>query len=379
MGCSYQQKCGGCIYRDMEEKTYQDFKAGKIKILLAQELNLTEKQWAEPIFIKDGYRRRASFTFLFKKGQLLLGFNENKSDNIVNCTYCPMLTEKINKNINGLHNFLENFCKIKTIKKLKGKKFCESSIISGDILILEALNGLDCVLEIKEDIELSHRMEIFDYVNNNNDIIRFSYRKNSFSEAETIIEKIKPIIKIGGIDVYVAAGTFLQASMPGEQALVNLVLKYLEGTNGKIADLFCGIGTFSYPLAKIKENKIVAADVNESLLLGFKTSVNKQMLHNIEIVERNLFKYPFEAEDLKTFDAIVFDPPRAGAKAIVNEIAKIDDKSNLKKIVAVSCNPHSFINDAKVLIESGYKLKSVTMVDQFVYSNHSELVALFTN
>ena len=103
------------------------------------------------------------------------------------------------------------------------------------------------------------------------------------------------------------------------------------------------------------------------------------MLHNIEIVERNLFKYPFEAEDLKTFDAIVFDPPRAGAKAIVNEIAKIDDKSNLKKIVAVSCNPHSFINDAKVLIESGYKLKSVTMVDQFVYSNHSELVALFTN
>ena len=81
----------------------------KIKKLLAQELNLTDEQWEEPIFIKDGYRRRASFTFLFKKGQLLLGFNENKSDNIVNCTYCPMLTEKINKNINGLHNFLENF------------------------------------------------------------------------------------------------------------------------------------------------------------------------------------------------------------------------------------------------------------------------------
>lgn len=379
MGCIYQEKCGGCLYRDMEEKTYREFKANKIKNLLTQELNLTNEQWEEPVFIQDGFRRRAAFTFTFNKGQLVLGFNENKSNNIVHCTYCPMLTEKINKNLKTLHQFLENFCKIKTVKKIKGKKFSESSITKGDILILEALNGLDCVLEIEEDIELSHRMEIFDYVNNNDDIIRFSYRKNSFSEAETIAEKLKPIIKIGGIDVYVAAGTFLQASLQGEKALVDLVLKYLEGTLGKIADLFCGIGTFSYPLAKIKQNKIVAADVNESLLQGFKTSINKQMLHNIEIVERNLFKYPFEAEELKTFDAIVFDPPRAGAKAIVNEIAKIDDKSNLKKIVAVSCNPHSFINDAKVLIASGYKLKSVTMVDQFVYSNHSELVALFTN
>ena len=379
MGCIYQQKCGGCLYRDMEEESYRNFKSGKIKKLLEQELGITDNQWEDPVFIADGFRRRASFTFSYKKGKLLFGFNENKSNNIADCTYCPMLTEKINNSLSSLREFLERFCKIKTQKKIKGKKFSESSITEGDILILEALNGLDCVLEIQEELELDHRMEIFDYLNGSDDIIRFSYRKNSFSQAETIAEKTKPTIKIGGTDVYVAAGTFLQASLQGEETLVGLVLKYLEGTCGKIADLFCGIGTFSYPLAKIKNNKIVAADINESLLQGFRTSVNKQMMHNIEIVEKNLFKSPFTANELQSFDAIVFDPPRAGAKALVEEIALIEDKSVLKKIVAVSCNPHSFIADAKILIESGYTLKKVTMVDQFVYSNHSELVALFTN
>ena len=77
MGCIYQQKCGGCLYRDMEEENYRNFKSGKIKKLLEQELGLTDTQWEEPVFIADGFRRRASFTFLFKKGKLLFGFNEN--------------------------------------------------------------------------------------------------------------------------------------------------------------------------------------------------------------------------------------------------------------------------------------------------------------
>ena len=153
---------------------------------------------------------------------------------------------------------------------------------------------------------------------------------------------------------------------------------YLGDTRGKIADLFCGIGTFSYPLAVMPENKIVAADESESLLKGFQHSVNRQMLHNIEIVQRNLFKYPFSGQELKGFTAVVFDPPRAGAAAQVKELASLEESDKPKKIIAISCNPHSFVNDANVLIEGGYCLREVTMVDQFVYSNHSELAALFT-
>ena len=93
-------------------------------------------------------------------------------------------------------------------------------------------------------------------------------------------------------------------------------------------------------------------------------------------MNKNLFKYPFDENELKDFDAILFDPPRAGAKAVCEKIALSNHKPDI--LVAVSCNPNTFVNDANTLISGGYKLKEVSMVDQFIYSNHSELVAFFT-
>lgn len=378
MECKFFEKCGGCCFRNLDEKKYQELKINKLKNILNAGIISSDYVLEDSIFIGDSTRRRASFTFEYKKSKLLFGFNENKSNNIVDCDYCPLLTEKINKNLADIRDFLSKLCQIKVLKKGKGKKFSESKIDKGDLSVLEAQNGIDIVLETASELTLEHRMEIFDFINSSDDVIRFSVRKNAFSEAEPIMEKIKPIIRIGGYDVYVAAGTFLQASTQSEEVLVKVVKKYLGNLTGRIADLFCGIGTFSYPLARSGENKIVAVDVNKSLLDGFRMSVNKQMLHNVEIMERNLFKYPLEAEELSNFDAIIFDPPRAGAEAIVKELAKADKNRKLKKIIAVSCNPHSFVNDANILLEAGYTLESVTMIDQFVYSNHMELVALFT-
>ena len=243
---------------------------------------------------------------------------------------------------------------------------------------MEADNGLDVVLEADCALALDYRMAIFDYVNNEPDIIRFSFRRKAEEQAEQVVEKLKPVIKIAGFDIYIAAGTFLQASKGGQDALTSLVLKYIGGAKGKIADLFCGIGTFSYPLAANKENKITASDLSEPLLQGFKASLNAHMLNNVEIEKRNLFKYPFTASELKGFQAVVFDPPRAGAAAQAAELAKTEQADKPAIVVAVSCNPHSFVNDANVLIAGGYELKEVTMVDQFVYSNHTELAALFT-
>lgn len=113
---------------------------------------------------------------------------------------------------------------------------------------------------------------------------------------EPLIEKAKPQIAVGGSCVYIPAGTFLQASSAGERALTGLVLQYLGGTRGKIADLFCGVGTFSYPLAALKGNKILAVDSSRELLEGFRNSINRNMLANIEIWERNLFKYLWQAK-----------------------------------------------------------------------------------
>ena len=102
------------------------------------------------------------------------------------------------------------------------------------------------------------------------------------------------------------------------------------------------------------------------------------MIPNIEILQKNLFKYPLDADELKSFDVVIFDPPRAGATAQVRQLAQMSQQNKPQKIIAISCNPHTFINDANVLLAGGYELQKLTMVDQFVYTKHCELVALFT-
>lgn len=378
MGCAYQESCGGCVMRHLELDEYQKAKEQKVLQILKSGLCVSDFTWEKPIFLPDGTRRRASFAFAFKKNMLLLGFNALKSKEITDCHQCMMLVPEINAILQPLRGFLQNFCRIKITEKGKGRKITQRSLTAGDVQVLKADNGLDVVLEGDQELSLDHRMEIFDFVNSHAEIIRFSYRNTKLEQAEPIIEKTKPIIEIGGYDVYVAPGMFLQASKAGEKTLVDTVLRYLGETKGFIADLFCGIGTFTYPLAA-RGNKVAAYDVNEDLLNGFRTSVHKQMLHQVEIFKQNLFKYPLEADQLKNFDVVVFDPPRAGAAAQVRQIAQINPEENrIKKIIAVSCNPHSFVNDANVLISAGYKLEKVVLVDQFVYSNHSELAALFT-
>ena len=107
------------------------------------------------------------------------------------------------------------------------------------------------------------------------------------------------------------------------------------------------------------------------------SSINTNQIPNIEIVSRNLFKYPMDVNELKGANAVVFDPPRAGAAAQVQMLSAIPPVERPQKIIAVSCHPATFVNDAEVLLRGGYRLQDITLVDQFIYSNHSELVALF--
>ena len=262
-------------------------------------------------------------------------------------------------------------CKIK-----KGKKIILQNITKGDVFVCAADNGIDIVLEFDAPLELNHRMIIFEQSQSDNRIVRISHRRTPSADAEAIIEKSRPYIKAGQYDVLIPAGTFLQPSTEGQKVLGDLVLKYLHDVKGNIADLFCGVGTFSYLLASLPNVKVKAIDSSAALLKGFKDSVNRSQIANIEIACKNLFKYPLSASELKEFSAVIFDPPRAGAKAVCTELAAAEQKPEI--VVAVSCNPATFVNDANTLILGGYDLQEVTMVDQFVYSNHSELVACFT-
>ena len=372
--CPYQEKCGGCSFRQLSFADYQKNKAAQVAKILAPLGNL---KWGAPVFIPDGQRRRASLAFCYKKGIITFGFNRRQSDELVDIAECKLLTPRLNENLGHLREMLTEICRVPIlIPQKKGKKPIQKYISQGDVWVCDADNGVDVVLEFDENLELEQRMLIFEKTQALPDIIRVSHRRKNNSLSEPIVEKSKPYIRIGKNDVFIPAGTFLQATKASEQAMISLVLSYLKGTTGKIADLFCGVGTFSYPLSEYKENQILSIDSSSDLLAGFKQSINKNMISNITILERNLFKYPLDGDELSGFEALVFDPPRAGAEAQVRSI--VNSPSKPTKIVAVSCNPHSFVKDAQILCAGGYSLEEVTLIDQFTYSNHSELVALFT-
>ena len=371
--CPHQSNCGGCPLRHLSSKDYRDFKIAKfehiLKALIQPSTNVDK-----PIFVADGNRRRAEFTFSYRKGNLNFGFNAPQSHNIINLDQCISLTPNINKIIPQLKTFLTNFCAIKITKKIKNK-IQTSTVSQGDIWVIDAANGLDILLEIDEPINLEQRMLICDFINAD-DVIRFSVQVKN-GKPETIVEKTRPYINIENHNVFIPAGTFLQASYAGEKALTDTVKHYLGDSIGNIADLFCGVGTFSYSLSDNLKNKITAIDSAPDLLESFRQTVNHLTIPNIKITQKNLFKYPLDAVELKDFDIIIFDPPRAGASAQVTQIASMNPADKPQKIIAISCNPHTFINDANTLIRGGFTLQNITMVDQFVYADHFELVALF--
>ena len=144
------------------------------------------------------------------------------------------------------------------------------------------------------------------------------------------------------------------------------------GAAKRVADLFCGIGTFALRLAEVA--RVSAADLEASAIQALtRAAQTTSGLKPVEAAARDLFRRPFMAAELKAFDAVVFDPPRQGAEAQARELAK----SKVPTIVAVSCDAASFARDARILVEGGYQLGTVTPVDQFRYSAHVELVAKF--
>jgi 23S rRNA (uracil1939-C5)-methyltransferase len=166
-------------------------------------------------------------------------------------------------------------------------------------------------------------------------------------------------------------GAFLQATAAGEATLARLVLEHV-GNAKRVADLFCGIGPFALRIAE--RARVSAADSEASAIKALeRAAANTSGLKPVEAQARDLFRRPFMAAELKGFDAVVFDPPRQGAEAQVRELVK----SAVPVVIAVSCDATTFARDARILVDGGYKLVSVTPVDQFRYSFHVEMVGKF--
>jgi 23S rRNA (uracil1939-C5)-methyltransferase len=345
--CPYYTKCGGCRLQHINNETYLGFKLDTLSVTLRQ--RGIDIPLNEIVSLPLGIRRRAEFSSVCSGKSHWFGFNGLKSKEVVSIKQCGLLVPEINQAISDIRTLTANF--------------------NGDVFVTLADNGLDILLTGKNYPDFAFLDGMSDFCAKTN-TVRISWRADNDMQPETMIQIAQPIIQIADINLKLPAGCFLQPSREGQQILTDKVLSYLSEET-KIADLFAGLGTFALPLSK-KEGgaKVSAFDIFSPAM----SSLDSVKSKGIKTFARDLFALPLDVNELDDFQAVVLDPPRSGAEKQSFNLAQ----SNVKKIVYVSCNPATFARDAKILTEQGgYKLQEITPVDQFTYSPHLELVALF--
>ena len=187
---------------------------------------------------------------------------------------------------------------------------------------------------------------------------------------ETIAMARAPAFQFGGVDVELPHRPFVQAVEASEGEMVRLALAATAKAK-RVADLFCGLGTFTFPLAR--RARVLAVDASKTSIAALEAAARRaQGLKPIETKVRDLFRMPLAAKELEGFDAVVFDPARSGAQAQSEELAR----SKVGSVVAVSCNPGTLARDVRILVDGGYSLESVTPIDQFLFAAHVEAVAV---
>jgi 23S rRNA (uracil1939-C5)-methyltransferase len=338
--------CGGCSLQHASDGFYQSFK--RQLVLDALKSKALTADVAPLITAQSGERRRTVFTARRTEKTLLLGFNQPESHNIVSIVECPIASP-------GIVSRLATLRTIAAALAVGAEPF--------RMTVLETLSGLDISVEgIKALPDRQRRMAI-ETILTQQGIARVALN------GEILIEPHRPVIDFGGIPVSPPAGGFTQATKSAEDAMAALVIGHL-GKAKRVADLFSGSGTFALRIARTARVHAVEGE-DKALKALDHAARNTQGLKPVTIEKRDLFRRPLMASELKIYDAVVFDPPRAGAEAQVKELAR----SGVRKIVAVSCNPVTLVRDLRILVDAGYRITGVTPIDQFLWSSHVEVVA----
>ncbi len=338
--------CGGCSLQHMAKPAYNAFK--RSLVISALKAKGIETPVGEIIEAEPGQRRRVVFAARRTEKELLIGFNQAESHHIVAITECPIASAGILSRLDAL------------------KKIGWAATTNADpfrMTVTETLSGLDIALDGVKVLADKERRTVTETVLAMRGIARVSFN------GEVVIEPQKPVLDFSGVMVFPPPGAFTQATVAAEEAMARLTLQHV-GKAKRVADLFAGIGTFALRLARTAQ--VHAAESEEKALKALDHAArNTQGLKPVKIEKRDLFRRPLMTSELKAFDAVVFDPPRAGAEAQCKELAR----SAVRKIVAVSCNPLSLARDLSLLTAGGYRIDAITPIDQFLWSPHVEVVA----
>lgn len=353
--CRHYATCGGCTIQHASEDFYRAWKIGVVRAALERE-GLTPEAWLPPVFLPPGQRRRVTFAAVKRKHNVQFGFFQRRTHNVTEITACLVADPAIM----GLRKQLAS--RLPAILQ-EGKPvdiFIQVVDDQREIVITGPVGqkGRPDLQVYEAAAEIAHAANIS----------RIAWRSREHAEPEILLE-VNPLrAKFGALSVALPPLAFLQPTKSGEGALVAAVMNALP-KKGRFADLFSGCGTFSG--AMLERGTVDAYEVSAAAVNALNKSKGPQPL---TVHQRNLFENPLEPDETNRYDAIVFDPPRTGALVQARALAS----SEAPLIIGVSCNPITLARDARALIDGGCKLKSVQVIDQFVWSYHVELVATFS-
>jgi 23S rRNA (uracil1939-C5)-methyltransferase len=346
--CRYFGDCGGCATQHFASGLYADWKRGLLVAALARAR--VEAPVGKLIDAHGEGRRRATFHARSSSDgpHVAVGFMRARAHDIVEIEACPVLAP-------GMAGALAAARLVATNLRGIGKPL--------DINVTAMLNGLDIDVRGCGALDFSARQKLIAAAGQL-DLARLS------NHGEILIERRTPEVMMGLARVCPPPGGFLQATIAGERILADLATAGVEGAR-RIADLFSGAGAFALRLAA--DHDVHAVEIDRPALAALRRATAEMpQLRPVTTEARDLFRRPLKSEELKEFDAVLFDPPRAGALAQSKELAA----SIVPTVIAVSCNATSFARDVSVLAAGGYAIESVTPIDQFLFSPHVEIVAI---
>jgi 23S rRNA (uracil1939-C5)-methyltransferase len=351
--CPHFGACGGCQLQHMTAAAQAAWKTAEIAGALARR-GINDVTMRPIMTMPPATRRRTHLIAERRGDEVLLGYHTRSSHAIVDVATCAVLDTSLTRLLPQLRGLARSL--------LPRGGSCGLHLTAAD-------SGIDLTIDGLAIPDLAHR-ETLAHFAQQHDLARASWSIGG--RLEPIAERRPVTIRFGDASVPLPPLAFLQATRGGEAAIVSTVLDAL-GTHQRVADLFSGLGTLTFPVARSAQVHAVDGD-REAIAALAAAARRPEFAGRVTWSERNLAHDPLTPVELARFDAVIFDPPRSGARAQSEAVGE----SVIKNAVAVSCNPSTFARDARILIERGFALDWVQPIDQFVWSSRIELVARFS-
>ena len=356
--CPHFNDCGGCSLQHWSDEAYRNWTQSRVEHLLDR-AGVTVKKWLPAQFIPAHTRRRASFTAQLTNGTLAIGYHRERSHQLTPINDCLVLSPRLQTALDKLRAHLAPLLQPDSPVTIA----VQDTGSALDIVITGPL-GASGTPRAADKTAIAAFAATCGFA-------RISWRARDRDDPQILIN-LAPVIKTSGrLSVPLPPGAFLQPSREGEDALIAAVTAPLKKRKPKkIADLFAGCGTFTGPL--LDYAPVLAVETDGPAIRALQDAA--RTANTLTVEKRNLFTEPLSWQELKPYDTVIFDPPRAGAQAQSAALAN----SKIATIIAISCNPSTFARDAALLQQGGYKLETIQLIDQFTWSAHVEIVALFT-